>query len=119
MFNLLNLRFALLAGATAMLAACAAAPSQAPASHLDAVQKAAVLRICTPGDYRPYTDHDEASGAWRGSDVELARALAAHLGVSVKFVPTTWGALMDDTVAGRFDIAVGGISITARLRICP
>ncbi len=42
-----------------------------------------------------------------------ARApLAAHLAVGVEFVPTTWGRLMDDATAGRFDVAVGGISIT-------
>lgn len=84
----------------------------ASAGTLDDVAARGVLRVGTPGDYRPYTEHDASAGSWRGSDVELARSLAAHLGVSLEFVPTTWANLMPDAAAGRFDVAVGGISIT-------
>lgn len=70
------------------------------------------LRVGSPGDYRPYTDHDLATDAWRGADIELARALAAHLGVGLVIVPTTWARLGDDAAADRFDVAVGGISVT-------
>ena len=94
-------------------AAAAAAPRSPTLARLEAV---GVLRVGTPGDYRPYTDHEPASEAWRGSDVELTRALAAHLGVGVEFVPTTWATLMSDFAAGRFDLAAGGISITAERR---
>ncbi|MBW8723403.1 MAG: ArtI protein, partial [Polaromonas sp.] len=39
--------------ASAALLTCAGASAQTAASSLDAVQKAGVLRICTPGDYKP------------------------------------------------------------------
>jgi chorismate mutase-like protein len=77
---------------------------------------AGVLRIGTPGDYAPYSWYDTATGAYRGSDVALARALAARLGLRAQFVSTTWANLVPDAEAGRFDIAIGGISITAERR---
>jgi chorismate mutase-like protein len=72
-----------------------------------------VLRIGTPGDYAPYSWRDDTIGDYRGADIEWARALALRLGLRAEFVPTTWTALVADAAAGRFDIAVGGISITA------
>ena len=47
-----------IAAAAAVLSGCAMAPTATTpvaGSHLDAVQKAAVLRICTPGDYKPFS----------------------------------------------------------------
>jgi chorismate mutase-like protein len=72
-----------------------------------------VLRIGTPGDYAPYSWHDTATGTYRGSDIAMARALAWRLGLTPQFVATSWSTLVADATAGRFDIAVGGISVTA------
>eukprot|EP01036_Dinobryon_divergens_P039875 gene39875-52635_t len=46
-----------IAAAAAVLSGCAMPPAATPVagSHLDTVQKAAVLRICTPGDYKPFS----------------------------------------------------------------
>jgi chorismate mutase-like protein len=71
-----------------------------------------VLRIGTPGDYAPYSWYDPATGTYRGSDIAMARALALRLGLKPQFVTTSWSTLIADANAGRFDIAVGGISIT-------
>jgi chorismate mutase-like protein len=71
-----------------------------------------VLRIGTTGDYAPYSWYDTATGSYRGVDIELARALALQMGLRAEFVPTRWSTLLVDAQAGRFDIAVGGISIT-------
>jgi cyclohexadienyl dehydratase len=53
------------------------------------------------------------TGAYVGFDAALAEDLAAELGVRLEFVPTTWPTLMDDTLAGKFDLAVCGITITS------
>jgi endo-1,4-beta-xylanase len=82
------------------------------AEGLSARSIAGVLRIGTPGDYAPYSWYDSVTGTYRGSDVALARALALRLGLRPQFVPTTWATLAADAEAGRFDIAVGGISVT-------
>ncbi len=90
----------------------AAATLLATAQAADAPARDGVLRIGTPGDYAPYSWYDTTTDSYRGADIALARALALRLGRRAEFVPTTWSALQADGQAGRFDIAVGGISIT-------
>jgi len=91
------------------LAACAAS-AYAQESHLDAIQKSGALRVCTPGDYKPFS-LAKPDGTYEGIDVDLAQSMAKSLGVEAKFVKTSWPKLMDDFV-DKCDIAVGGISVT-------
>jgi cyclohexadienyl dehydratase len=84
-------------------------PAAMPA--LTRIRASHVLRIGMTGDYAPFGV--EEAGSLRGADVELALALAAKLQVQPQFVRTSWPSLMQDYAAHRFDIAVGGISVTA------
>lgn len=84
-----------------------------PAS-LERIRGSGVLRIGTTGDYAPFSV--ESAGRVRGADIELAGALAAHLGLRPVFVRTSWPALLADLEAQRFDLALGGISITPERR---
>ena len=52
------------------------------------------------------------TGEYWGFDADLAQDLADSLGVDLQYVPTSWPTLMDDTLAGKFDLAVCGITIT-------
>jgi cyclohexadienyl dehydratase len=91
--------------------------SPAQGAELAAVQAAGVLRVGTTGDYKPFAFR-EPDGGYRGADITMARQLATALGVRVEFVPTTWAKLNDDFASGKFDIAVGGVTILpARERI--
>lgn len=81
------------------------------ASSLDAVQKAGVLRVCTPGDYKPFS-FQKPDGAFEGIDVDLMASLTASLGVKPEWIKTSWSNLMPDLMAGKCDMAVGGISVT-------
>ncbi len=87
-----------------------AAGIPAHARELAAVRASGELRVGTTGDYKPFAFR-EPDGSYRGADVTMARQLAAELGVRVTFVPTAWATLNDDFAAGRFDIAVGGVTI--------
>ena len=87
------------------------APVSAGPSHLDAVQAAATLRICTPGDYKPFS-FQKADGAYEGIDVDLMNAFATSLGAKPMWVKTTWANLLPDLAAGKCDMAVGGVSVT-------
>lgn len=98
---------------TLAFALLAAAPAYA--GTLDDARQAGVLRVGTPGDYAPFSLRG-ADGSYRGADVTEAERLAAKLGLKLEWVPTSWGKLAEDTKAHRFDIAVGGISITAARR---
>ena len=94
-----------------MLCAGAAATSaQAQDSRLDAIQKSGVLRVCTPGDYKPFS-LAKPDAAWEGIDVDLVQSMAKALGVKAEFVKTSWPKLMDDFVE-KCDLGVGGISVT-------
>ncbi len=70
-----------------------------------------VLRIGTTGDYAPFSL--ESEGKVGGADIELATALAVHLGLRPVFVRTRWSTLVDDLRADRYDVAASGITITA------
>lgn len=97
--------------APATAPAPAAAPA-APASRLDAILAAGQLRVGSTGDYRPFTSRDPASGAYSGFDIDLAKSLADAMGVKLVVVPTAWPAMMADFKADKFDIAMGGVSVT-------
>ena len=92
------------------LALCLAPTVQAQDSRLDEVAKRGALRVCTPGDYKPFS-LAKADGTFEGLDVDLVASMAKSLGVEAKFVKTSWPKLMDDFVE-KCDIAVGGISVT-------
>lgn len=94
--------------AFALLVAASSASAQ---SHLDKVLQQKTLDVCTTGDYKPYTFLKE-DGSYEGIDIAMAESLAKSLGAEVKWVKTSWKTLMPDFVAGKCDIAMGGISVT-------
>ena len=91
--------------------AVAAGKPVAAASRLDEILARGVLRVGTTGDYKPFS-YRVAGGDFIGLDVALAADLAKSLGVKLQLVPTTWGALMADLGEDRFDLAMGGVSIS-------
>ncbi|RQS21384.1 transporter substrate-binding domain-containing protein [Burkholderia sp. Bp8998] len=88
-----------------------AAYAQAPASTLTRVIQSGVLRVCTTGDYRPFS-FQRSPGEFEGLDIDLMNSLASELGAKPQFAKTTWANLLPDFVAGKCDIAAGGISVS-------
>lgn len=83
--------------------------------RLDKIMESKVLRVGTPGDYRPFSIKTETGYA--GHDIDVIELMAKEMGVKVEYVPTTWPNLMKDIQAGKFDVAVGGITRNvARIR---
>lgn len=99
-----------LVAVVAALAALAAAPVASAQSRLDDVIKAGKLRVCTPGDYKPFS-LAKPDGSFEGIDIDLMQSAAKALGVQVEMVKTSWPKLMDDFLE-KCDIAVGGISVS-------
>ncbi|MBS0561010.1 MAG: transporter substrate-binding domain-containing protein [Proteobacteria bacterium] len=97
------------------LAAQAQAPAPAataaPASKLDAIIAAGVLKVGLTGDYKPFSFRDPQTGTFSGIDVDMAEALAKAMGVKLEVVQTSWPTLMADLMAGKYDIGMGGITI--------
>lgn len=94
----------------ALLAGCSAQDQEASPT-LARIAESGELRVCSTGDYRPLTYRDP-DGGWSGIDVDMAGDLAGELGARPTMVETTWSGLLDDVVAGKCDVAVGGVSVT-------
>jgi cyclohexadienyl dehydratase len=101
-----------LLAAALLLVLPAAATAADRVDTLDAVAKAGVLKVCTTGDYKPFTYLDPAKGEYEGIDIDMAKDLASALGVKVEFVKTSWKTLMADFTGGACDMAMGGISVS-------
>ena len=96
---------------TGASSAPAAVPAPAPSSsRLDDVLSRHTLRVCTTGDYKPFS-FVKPDGQFEGIDIDMAESLAKSLGVKAEFVKTSWSNLMNDFVA-KCDVAVGGVSTT-------
>lgn len=78
------------------------------ADQLDEIQKSGTLRVGTTGDYKPFSYYDGTNYA--GYDIDVAKHLAAQLGVKLTLVRTTWKGLLTDLNQDKYDIAMGGIT---------
>ena len=76
------------------------------------IKASGILRVGTTGDYTPFSLL-QPDGSYAGADIDMAHDLAARLGVGISFVPTVWFDLLEDFLADRFDIAMGGVTVTA------
>ena len=95
------------------LVLCIRSCSEAQGPTIDRIQERGVLLVGTTGDYRPLS-YLETDGEYWGLCIEVAERIAAELGVSASFVPTSWPTLTADVLQDpqRFDLAIGGITIT-------
>ena len=80
------------------------------AGHLEDIAARGTIRIGTTGDYIPMSYLNPKTGVYEGIDAELSQLIADSLGVKIEYVPTSWPTLTADTLAGKFDIALCGIS---------
>jgi cyclohexadienyl dehydratase len=82
------------------------------AAHADdseAIRARGVLRIGTAGDYAPFS---WAQGkGFVGLDIELGKRLAKDFGVRAELVRFTWPELVQSLKAGRFDLAMSGVTL--------
>ena len=103
---------AILCAAVLLILTAVSTTTQEREKRIPQIRARGVLLVGTTGDYRPITYLDPGSGEYWGFDIELAKDLAEALGVELRFVPTTWPTLMEDTQAEKFDLAISGITIT-------
>ena len=92
-----------------LLAACRTVQ---PVDKLQAVKQKGILLVGATGDYQPMSFLDPETKRYVGFDAMLAEDFASYIGVKLVYVPTTWPTLMADTLAGKFDMALCGITIT-------
>lgn len=71
------------------------------------VQRSGVLRVGLDPTFPPFAA--EQDGALVGIDVDLARALAAEVGVSAEFVPISFDGLYDALLTQRVDVLIAAL----------
>ncbi len=87
-----------------LLSACAAQRSDA----VQRIQSAGVLRVALDPSFPPF-EFVDGEGKAVGLDVDLARAIAARLGVEAHFITTGYDALYDALTAGRADVIISAL----------
>jgi len=69
-----------------------------------------LLRVAVTGDYPPLCERTE-DGGYAGLDPDVARAFAAERGYAIEWVPVVWPELGAALAAGRFDVAMTGVTV--------
>ena len=104
-----------LASIPAICAALTLSAGPVMAADLLAAAKArGSLRIAMEGTYPPFNFKDPKSGELAGYDVDVARLVAAKLGLKPVFVTTEWSAILAGLAAGKYDVIVSQVGITPK-----
>ncbi len=86
----------------------------ATAADLLATAKArGTLKIALEGTYPPFNFKDKA-GQLAGYDVDVAKLLAARLGLTPQFVTTEWSAILAGLASGRYDVIISQVGINPK-----
>lgn len=80
-------------------------------STIEQVMKHGSLRVGM-STFVPWAMKDK-TGEFIGFEIDVARRLAKDMGVTVEFVPTKWAGIIPALLTGKFDVIIGGMSITA------
>jgi cystine transport system substrate-binding protein len=81
---------------------------------LDSARARGSLRIALEGTYPPFNFKDPKTGQLAGYDVDVAKLLAAKLGLKPEFVSTEWTAILAGLSAGKYDVIIGQVGITPK-----
>ncbi len=96
----------------AVLAAIGSAFAHAGESRLDRILAAKQLRVCVWPDYYGISYRNPKTQTLSGIDIDMAEALAKDLGVTLKFVDSSFARLIEDVTNDRCDVAMFAIGIT-------
>ncbi|ANU36543.1 transporter substrate-binding domain-containing protein [Vibrio scophthalmi] len=102
---------------TALLGVAIAIPSLVSAqeqanatSNLEAINERGTLRVGM-STFVPWAMRNK-QGELIGFEIDVAKRLAADSGWKVEFVPTAWDGIIPALLAKKFDVIIGGMSVT-------
>ncbi len=79
-------------------------------SQLDEIVKRGTLKVGL-STFVPWAMLDR-NGDLIGFEVDVAKQLAADMGVEIEFIQTKWSGIIPALLTGKFDIIIGGMSVT-------
>ena len=104
------MKFRILVVALAFLSLPAAVSAQTP-DRLRKILASGVLRVGTTMD-TPVFSMPGSSGDLVGFDIDLLATLGPALGVKIQYVKMTFGSMLADLAADKFDVAMSGMGRT-------
>ena len=100
-----------LGGAAVAWPLAAAAQTQSP-DRLQKILVSGVLRVGTTMDTPVFSMRDPTSGKLEGFDMDALETLGPALGVKIEYVKMTFGSMLADLAADKFDVAMSGMGRT-------
>jgi len=79
-------------------------------SAIEEIAKRGVIRVGMD-IFVPWAMKDK-KGELIGFEIDVAKQLAKDMGVKVEFVPTKWSGIIPAILTGKFDVIIGGMSVT-------
>ena len=79
-------------------------------SVIETIKQNGVLRVGM-STFVPWAMRDK-EGELIGFEIDVATELAKDMGVEVEFIPTAWDGIIPALLAGKFDVIIGGMTIT-------
>ncbi|WP_147821558.1 transporter substrate-binding domain-containing protein [Salidesulfovibrio onnuriiensis] len=81
-------------------------------STLEAIMQRGAIRVGFD-TFKPWAMKDK-KGEYIGFEIDVARKLAEDMGVKIRFVPTQWAGIIPALQTGKFDVIIGGMSVTPK-----
>lgn len=99
---------------TALLGLAIAMPTIAkedvPTPNVDQIKERGTLRVGM-STFVPWAMRNK-QGELIGFEIDVAKRLAQDSGLKVEFVPTAWDGIIPALLAKKFDVIIGGMSVT-------
>ena len=112
MRRFVSVKLTLLSVALATVALLASVSPVFAGATMDRINKSGVMRVGVSGGQPPF-NMTTKSGEIIGLEVDLARALAAMMGVKVELVQTDFADLLGAVEKGKIDLALSSLTMTA------
>ena len=81
-------------------------------SAIEQIAKRGVIKVGMDV-FVPWAMKDK-KGELIGFEIDIAKKLAKDMGVKVEFVPTKWSGIIPALITGKFDVLIGGMTITTQ-----
>ena len=93
-----------------MLGVLMSLPASASSDSLNKIKERGTLRVGM-STFVPWAMRDK-QGELIGFEIDVAKRLAEDSGLKIEFVPTAWDGIIPALLANKFDVIIGGMSIT-------
>jgi len=81
-------------------------------SAIEQIAKRGVIKVGMDV-FVPWAMKDK-KGELIGFEIDIAKKLAEDMGLKVEFVPTKWSGIIPALITGKFDVLIGGMTITTK-----